>query len=72
MGTLTIRNRASQAITWNDISLSIIISLWLNAQIMKLHLAIYSNGLVEINVLNNIYYMACVCSRYNARSDWLI
>jgi len=19
-----------------------------------------------------IYYMACVCSRYNARSDWLI
>ena len=62
MGTLTIRNRASQAITWNDISLSIIISLWLNAQI-KLHLAIYSNGLVQIHVLNNIYYMACVFSR---------
>ena len=29
----------SQSIIWNDISLSIIISLWLKAQI-KLHLAI--------------------------------
>ena len=22
--------------------------------------------------INNYYYMACVCSRYKARSDWLI
>ena len=23
-------------------------------------------------VIKTIYYMACVCSRYNASSDWLI
>ena len=32
----------------------------------------YSDRLVQITVVNNIYYMACVCGRCNARSDWLI
>ena len=28
--------------------------------------------LQNLHYFNVSYYMACVCSRYNARSDWLI
>ena len=34
-------------------------------------LVFQTNSFVNQN-FNLIYYMACVCSRYNARSDWLI
>lgn len=39
----------SNVITWNDIGHSIIISLWLKAQIAPPY---YSNGLVPSNVIN--------------------
>ena len=30
------------------------------------------NFFVYITALIELYYMACVCSRYNTNSDWLI
>jgi len=36
------------------------------------HHWIHSSWRLILETLLSLYYMACVCSQYNARSDWLI